>query len=92
MATPAPQPSISIDVTKDLTSLSALKTALTSDEGALFSILGELAEYAAQPVSSAAAAKASASITLNGNATWTTSNKISFSLTPQASCSCLESF
>jgi hypothetical protein len=87
MAAPAPQPSIFIDVTKDLASLSSLKTALMPNESALFSILGELAQYAAQPVSSAAAANASASITLNGTATWTTSNKISFSLTPQASCS-----
>jgi hypothetical protein len=86
ISSPAPAPTISIDVTQDLESLSALKTMLSSHEGAIFHILGELNKYALQPVSVAAQAQASAKISLSGAANWTTSNGIGFSLTPTASC------
>jgi hypothetical protein len=85
-SSPAPAPTISIDVTKDLESLSALKTMLSSQEDAIFHILGELNKYALQPVSVAAQAQASAKISLSGVAKWSTSNGIGFSLTPTASC------
>jgi hypothetical protein len=87
MAAATSAPTISIDVTQDLESFSALKTMLSSQQGAIFSILGELEHYATQPVKAAAAAKASAALALSGSANWTTSNGIGFSLTPTASCS-----
>ena len=84
---PAPSPSISVDVSKDLTSVSALRSMLTSQQGAIFQILGELATYSNQLIKVAAAAKASASVSLTTAASWTTSNGIGFSLTPTAKCS-----
>jgi hypothetical protein len=87
MSSSASSPSISIDVSKDLTSASALQSMLSSQKGAIFQILGELGTYAAQPVKAAAAAKASASLSLTDTANWKTSNGIGFSLTPTAKCS-----
>src|ERR1700691_602623 len=89
MSSPAPaiSPSVSIDVSKDLTSASALQSMLTSQQGAIFQILGELETYATQPIKAAAAAKASASVSLTTAANWKTSNGIGFSLTPTAKCS-----
>jgi hypothetical protein len=81
-----PQPAISIDVTKDLESISALQSMLKSQEGAIFSILGAVAKYGDQPVSEAAKAQASSQVTLNANASWKTPDGIGFTLTPQASC------
>lgn len=86
MASPALQPSISIDVMKDLASVSALKDFLQSNQGAIFNIGEELAQFASQPISNAAVANASASVTLTATASWETSNNITFSLTPSASC------
>jgi len=89
MSSPAPavSPSISIDVSKDLTSASALQSMLSSQQGAIFQILGELQTYAAQPIKAAAAAKASATVSLTTAASWKTSNGIGFSLAPTAKCS-----
>ncbi|HLK64367.1 MAG TPA: hypothetical protein VKU19_13060 [Bryobacteraceae bacterium] len=87
MATTSTGPTISIDVTKDLESFSALKTMLSSQQGAIFSVVGELAKYAALPIQQAAKDKASAKLALSGSASWQTTNGIGFSLTPQASCS-----
>ena len=89
MSSPAPaaSPSISIDVSKDLTSASALQSMLSSQQGAVFQILGELATYGTQPIKAAAAAKASATVCLTTTASWNTSNGIGFSLTPTAKCS-----
>jgi hypothetical protein len=78
---------LSIDVTKDLESFSALNTMLSSQGGAIFSVLEGLEQYATLPLKQAAAAKASAKLALSGSATWTTTNGIGFSLTPSASCS-----
>lgn len=80
---------MSIDVTKDLESLSALKTMLSSREGAIFTLFGELTKYEHSPIQEAAAAGASAKVNLSGTAkaSWKTGNGIAFSLTPQASCS-----
>jgi hypothetical protein len=86
MSSSASSPSISIDVSKDLTAASALQSMLSSQKGAIFQILGELGTYAAQPVKAAAAAKASASLRLTDTANWKTSNGIGFSLTPTAKC------
>ena len=85
--TPAGSSGISLDVTKDLESVSALKTMLSSQEGAIFNVLGELTKYGA--IGQAASAEASAKITLSGTAkaSWKTGNGIEFSLKPQASCS-----
>lgn len=86
MATTVPAPaSISIDVTKDLESSSALKNLLTSQQGAVFNLVGELIQFVT--AQSAAAAGASASITLSAEASWKTPNGIGFSLAPKASCS-----
>jgi hypothetical protein len=79
-------PGISIDVLKDLTSASSLQAMLSSQEGAVFHVLGEIEAYATQPVKAAAAAKASASVSLIHAASWTTSNGVGFSLTPTAKC------
>jgi len=87
MTSSASSPSISIDVMKDLTSASALQSMLSSQQGAIFQILGELGTYATQPIKAAAAAKASASVNLTDTANWKTSNGIGFSLTPAAQCS-----
>jgi hypothetical protein len=87
MSSSASSPSISIDVSKDLTSASALQSMLTSQKGAIFQLLGELGTYAAQPIKAAAVAKASASVSLTDTASWKTSNGIGFSLTPTAKCS-----
>jgi hypothetical protein len=80
-------PSISIDVSKDLSSASALRSMLSSQQGAIFQILGELAKYFALPIKVAALAKASANVSLTNAANWKTSNGIGFSLTPTAKCS-----
>ena len=85
--TSAPDATISIDVTKDLDSSSALKTLLSSQQGAVFTLLGELEKYALEPIKQAAAAKANAKLALNDPASWKTTNGIAFSLTPAASCS-----
>jgi hypothetical protein len=87
MSSSAPSPSISIDVSKDLTSASALQSMLSGQQNAIFQIVGELRTYAAQPIKAAAAAKASASVSLTNAANWKTSNGIGFSLTPAAKCS-----
>ena len=87
MSSSASSPNISIDVSKDLTSASALQSMLSSQQGAIFQILGELGTYAAQPIKAAAAAKASASVSLTDAASWKTPNGIGFSLTPTAKCS-----
>src|SRR6202167_6633660 len=89
MSSPAPaiSPSISVDVSKDLTSASALQSMLSSQQGAIFQILGELETYATQPIKAAAAAKASASVSLTNAANWKTSNGIGFSRTPKAKSS-----
>ncbi|HXX18857.1 MAG TPA: hypothetical protein VEJ46_05605 [Candidatus Acidoferrum sp.] len=87
MSSSASSPTISIDVSKDLTSASALQSMLTSQKGAIFQILGELGKYATQPVKEAASSKASAAVSLTETASWTTSNGIGFSLTPTAKCS-----
>src|SRR5690242_8493376 len=50
MATPSPQTKISIDLTKDLESASALKHVLSANQGAMVTILHEIAQYAGQPV------------------------------------------
>jgi hypothetical protein len=80
-------PSISVDVWKDLTPTSALQTMLSGQQGAIFHLLGGLVTYERDPVKAAAAAKASASVSLTEAATWKTSNGICFSLTPTAKCS-----
>jgi hypothetical protein len=87
MSSSASSPSISIDVSKDLTSASALRSMLSSQQGAIFQILGELAKYFAVPIKAAATAKASANVSLTNTASWKTSNGIGFSLTPTAKCS-----
>lgn len=87
MSSSPSSPTISIDVLKDLASSSALQSMLSSQQGAIFQILGELEAYATQPIKAAAAAKASASVSLTGTASWKTSNGIGFSLTPAAKCS-----
>lgn len=81
-----PQSTISIDVKKDLESVSALQSMLRSQEGAIFNILGEVAKYGDQPVSEAAKGRASSQVTLSVNASWKTPDGIGFTLTPQASC------
>ena len=87
MAATASNPTISIDVTSDLDSSSALKTMLSGPESAIFTVFGELEKYAQQAVKQAAAAKATAKLTLSRSASWTTTNGIGFSLTPAANCS-----
>jgi hypothetical protein len=87
MSSSASSASISIDVSRDLTSTSALQSMLSSQRGAIFKILGKLGTYAAQPIKAAAAAKASAIVSLTDAANWSTSNGIGFSLTPMAKCS-----
>jgi hypothetical protein len=77
---------IFIDISKDLTSASALQSLLTSQEPAGFQLLGGLNNYATRPVSEAAAAKASASVSPTKAASWKTGNDINFSLTPTAKC------
>ena len=86
MSGSASSSSLSVDVLKDLSSASALKSLLTSQQGLVFHLLGELNSYAAQPVAQAAAAKASASISPTQIANWKTRNSIGFSLTPSAKC------
>lgn len=83
---PATVPAMTIDVTKDLESVSTLRSMLSSQGGAIFNILGDVAKYGNQPVSQAAQAKASSQITLNANGSWKTPDGIGFTLTPTASC------
>jgi hypothetical protein len=80
----AQTPTLSIDVTKDLDSLSDFTQMLSSQQGAIFNIAAELAKYAGQPVINAAGA--SAELNLSASASWTTKNGIGFSLTPSANC------
>ncbi len=87
MSSTATSAGISIDVSKDLTSSSALQAMLSSQGSAIFQILGELETYATQPIKAAAAAKVSASVILTNTASWKTSNGIGFTLTPTAKCS-----
>ncbi len=85
MANTASPATLSIDVTKDLETLSDLKAFLSSEQGAIFTIAQELAQYAGQPIQSAVGITP-AKLSLTGPASWKTSNGISFSLTPTASC------
>jgi hypothetical protein len=83
-ATLAPN-TITIDVLKDLTNASQLKTLLTSNQSAIFSIASELGQYASQPIQAAIGSKP-AQLVIQTNASWKTSTGIGFSLTPKASC------
>ncbi|HEY4357703.1 MAG TPA: hypothetical protein VGN16_18260 [Acidobacteriaceae bacterium] len=86
MATPGSAPTITIDVIKDLASTSALKKLLTSQQEAVFTILGTLAAYSQKTIQEAAATSPSAQVHLTGSPSWTTPNGIGFSLTPEAKC------
>lgn len=80
------KPSISVDVSKDLQSFSALKTLLSSPNAAIFNIGKELGQYLSQPVRTVAQAGTSAKISLTDKASWKTLNGITFSLLPSANC------
>ncbi|HTS47179.1 MAG TPA: hypothetical protein VMH05_04510 [Bryobacteraceae bacterium] len=65
--------------------MSDLTTMLSSQQGAIFNIATELAQYAGQPVQKAVGA--SAKLSLTASASWKTKNTgITFSLQPTASC------
>ena len=86
MASPAAAPSvITIDVSKDLTDVSQLKSLLQANQKAILSIGSELARFADQPARAAVGSKP-AQIKIQAPATWKTSPGISFSLSPSASC------
>lgn len=80
-------PTISIDVTKDLESTSALAKQIFTNRNAIFKLAGELLKFADKPVSAAAAAKASASVQLNADTSWKLDSGITFGLSGKASCS-----
>ncbi len=81
----APTPTLPIDVTKDLNSLSDLTKMLSSQQGAIFNIATELAKYAGQDVQNAVGT--SAKLSLTASASWKTkSTGITFSLQPTARC------
>ena len=86
MATAATVPTmITIDVLKDLTNTSQLKSLLTSNQSAIFSIASELGQYASQSIQAAIGSKP-AQVVIQTSASWKTSTGIEFSLTPKASC------
>lgn len=77
---------ISIDITKDLTSASALKAFLTSQGSAILAIEDELAQFAGQPIASAVDAPA-AKLSLSAEGSWNLPTGVTLSLTPTAACS-----
>lgn len=85
MAATVSPTNITIDVNKDLESLSDLKNLFTGQGTAIFAIGSELAQYAGQPIQAAIKSKP-VKLTLQGDPKWKTKTGISFSLTPSASC------
>lgn len=85
MAATASSTNVTIDVTKDLGSLSDLKNLFTGQGTAIFGIGSELSKYAGQPIHSAVKSTP-VKLTVQGDPKWKTKSGISFSLTPAASC------
>jgi len=69
-ATLAPN-TITIDVLKDLTNASQLKTLLANNQSAIFSIASELGQYANQSIQAAIGSKP-AQVVLQKSASWKT--------------------
>lgn len=84
MATSAP--TLSIDVLKDLSSASSLKSLLKENQTAVFQMLAEWVADSTKTIQETAAARPSASISLTTSAIWTLPAGIVFSLTPAAKC------
>ena len=76
---------ITIDVMKDLETLSDLKALFTGQGTAMFSVGAEIAKYAGQPIQSAVGSSP-VELTLQGAPNWKTSSGIAFSLSADASC------
>ncbi len=76
---------ITIDVTKDLKSLSDLRSFFTGQRAAIFSIGSEMARFAGQPVRSAVGSTAT-KLTVQGEPKWTMKSGICLSLGADASC------
>lgn len=85
MAAASGPTNITIDVTKDLGSLSDLKDFFTGQGPAIFSAGSELSQYAGQPIS-AAMKSTPIKLTVQGDPNWKLSSGICFSLTRSASC------
>lgn len=78
-------PTITIDILKDLASTAALKQLLTGNKGAIISIAKEVATFAGQPVSAAAAAGTAAQLALSADISWDIPDTpITFSLAASA--------
>ena len=82
---PGSSAAITIDVTKDLETLSDLKTFFNGQSAALFHIGSELARFAGQPIQSAAGSGA-VKLALEGDHSWKLPAGISFSLKGDATC------
>lgn len=86
MATSAVKPTtITIDVTKDLESLSDLKSFFIGQRTAIFDIGKEVAKFAGEPIQSAVGCNP-ANLTLTGDHSWELPLGIGFSLKPGAKC------
>ena len=76
---------ITIDVTKDLETLSDLRTCFSGQTRAMFSIGSEMTRYAGQPIQSAVGSTP-VKLTIQGDPSWKLPAGIAFSLTAAASC------
>jgi hypothetical protein len=86
MATSSTTPTtLTIDVTKDLESLSDLKAFFIGQRAALFEIGREVAKFAGQPIQSAVGSNP-ANLTLTGDHDWELPAGIGFSLSADAKC------
>jgi len=86
MATTSTTPTtITVDVTKDLESLSDLQALFAGQRAAIFEIGSEVARFAGQPIQSLVGSNP-AKFSLLGDHSWELPLGISFSLKPTASC------
>jgi hypothetical protein len=86
-AAPATGQPITIDVIKDLDNLSDLKSLISAQGKAIFTLAGQLAQYAGQPVSTAAAAGLTVlDLDLQASLPTWKAGVASFSLKPEAKC------
>lgn len=85
--TPAPANLVTIDVTKDLDSLSDFRSLISSQGKAIVTLADELAQFSGKPVASAAAAGLTVlSLDLQASLPTWKAGVVSFSLKPEAKC------
>jgi hypothetical protein len=81
----APSSGISIDISKDLESLSDLKTLISANSSAILQLESTFAQYAGGPIS-AAVGNFTVNLALTDSPNWTTASGIAFSLSADAKC------